>query len=120
MTISLQSSVTHEPAAGDGIRAFVISSQLGKLAEAIVHLSTKDLNVESLQVAAGDTIDLVVDIRDVLNSDQFLWTAKITDTDSETTWNSETDFPDEIVRQLNGWEQLAQVLFCSNEFLFVD
>lgn len=120
MTVKLHSSLTHEPAAGDGVRAFVISSRSGQLAHASVHLRTADLHVDPIDVEAGETIDLVVDIRDVLNSDQYLWTATITDAATETTWNSETDFPDTAVHQLTGWEQLAQVLLCSNEFLFVD
>lgn len=120
MTVSVQSALTHEPAAGDGVRAFILSSEAGQLAHEVVHLRTVDLNVESLEVKAGETIDFVVDIRDVLNSDQYLWTAKISAAATETTWNSELDFPSTAVHQLTGWEQLAHVLLCANEFLFVD
>ena len=120
MTVSIESALTHEPAAGDGVRAFIISSTAGQLAHQIVHLRTVDLNVDTLEVKVGETIDFVVDIRDVLNSDQYLWTAKIKAAAIETTWNSELDFPSTAVHQLTGWEQLAQVLLCSNEFLFVD
>jgi hypothetical protein len=35
-------------------------------------------------------------------------------------WNSESDFPRNTVNLLTPLEQLAQVLMCSNEFMFVD
>jgi hypothetical protein len=35
-------------------------------------------------------------------------------------WNSEADFPRNTVNLLTPLEQLAQVLMCSNEFMFVD
>ena len=70
----------------------------------------------------GDTIDFVVDIGDTLNSDQYLWTCTISEasTESPRAWNSDTDFPRDGSNQLLPLEQLAQVLLCSNEFLFVD
>lgn len=123
MTVAIRSKLTHEPAAGDGIRAFVISSRKGQLASASIHHDTRELNIDPVAVEAGETIDFLVDIGDGLNSDQYLWTTMITDHSAEApgaAWNSEADFPQEIIRQLTGWEQLAQVLFCSNEFLFID
>ncbi len=148
MTVGIRSKLIHEPAAGDGIRGFIVSSRGGLLASASIHQQTVDLNVASISVEEGDTVDFLVDIGDGLNSDQYLWTATITATDrtsGDTTtgnvtsdetgdgtgpatdrseavavWNSETDFSHETVHQLTGWEQLAQVLICSNEFLFVD
>ena len=123
MTIEIASKLVHEPAAGDGIRAFIISSRIGKLAAASIHRKTVDLNIESLQVEKGETIDLVVDIGDVLNSDQYLWNITFTEKavgESALRWNSETDFPSNRILRLTAWEQLAQTLLCSNEFLFVD
>ncbi len=121
-TIQLKSTLTHEPTAGDGIRAFIVSSSSGVLASTTLHHDTKELNVERLQVKPGDTIDFVVDIGDVLNSDQFLWSASLTlaDDDVNLSWNSVTDFPAATDIRLAGWEQLAHVLFCSNEFIFID
>ena len=71
----------------------------------------------------GEAIDFVVDIDEVLNNDQFLWTATITgDAESSrpTAWDSKADFPVNHVDQLAPLEQVAQILFCSNEFLFID
>ena len=128
MTITIQSELKHVPDVGDGIRAFVVSSHSGLLQNVKAHQQTLPLNVESLQVNPGDTIDFVVDIGEVLNSDQYLWTCMIreftsdskAESNSPVSWNSESDFPKGTAEQLSPIEQLAQVLMCSNEFLFVD
>ncbi|MEJ7594971.1 MAG: PSD1 and planctomycete cytochrome C domain-containing protein [Planctomycetaceae bacterium] len=122
MTILIQSELKHEPAVGDGIRAFIVSSKTGAMQSAKAFQQALPLNVKSLQVNPGDTVDFVVDIGDTLNTDQYLWTCTISDAAAESprTWNSETDFPQDGSTQLSPLEQLAQVLLCSNEFLFVD
>ncbi len=123
MTIQIRSKLVHEPEAGDGVRAFVVSSSSGLLKSLAIHQSSIDLNVDSLRVKAGETIDFVVDIGKVLNSDQYLWTAEVQElaaAGSLKAWNSKTDFPQHRPQKLTPWEQLAQVLLCSNEFLFVD
>jgi mono/diheme cytochrome c family protein len=122
-TISVKSQLVHEPDVSDGIRSFVVSSRSGLLQSAKVKHQTSDWNLNSLEVEAGETIDFVVDIGDELNSDQYLWSMTIADgaaSENNLAWNSEKDFPKDITQQLNGWEQLAQVLLSSNEFLFVD
>ena len=122
MTISIQSEVIHEPEAGDGIRALIISSRAGLLKSLNVHHQTTAINIDSLTVEPGETIDFLVDIGDILNSDQHFWRCNLTSTTAElaTTWNSETDFPRSATQRLTPLEQLAQVLLCSNEFMFVD
>ena len=123
MRIRIQSKIEHEPEQGDGIRAFVISSG-GRLHHSVtLHHNTRQLDVETLDVKRGNTVDFIVDIGDGLNNDQYLWTTviqQIASVGKETTWNSELDFPAPIIARLDGWEQLAQVLLCSNEFMFID
>jgi cytochrome c553 len=125
-TITIRSKLIHEPAAGDGIRAFIVSSRAGLLGSASLHAKTIELNVETLAVEAGETIDFLVDIGAGLNSDQFLWDIALSDTrpDREkpaaAVWNAQKDFPASRATPLSPWEQLAQALLCSNEFLFVD
>ena len=41
-------------------------------------------------------------------------------TDSRGVWDSDVDFGGKPSAQLDGWEQLAQLLLCANEFVFVD
>ncbi|WP_197443749.1 PSD1 and planctomycete cytochrome C domain-containing protein [Maioricimonas rarisocia] len=123
MTVSIRSHLRQEAAPGDGIRAFVVSSRAGLLQSASIHKSETDLDVDAIDVAAGETIDFLVDIGDVLNSDQYFWQATIAQaagTPDAVTWDSRLDFTHDTVTPLNEWEQLAQVLLCTNEFLFVD
>lgn len=123
MSVQVGSKLVHEAAPGDGIRAFVVSSRAGLLQSATIHQKTVELNVEPLDVEAGETIDFVVDIGQVLNSDQYLWEATISEIANSvdcTSWNSKQDFPAGTSNKLKPWEQLAHVLFCTNEFLFVD
>ena len=123
LIVRVESELRHEVAAGDGVRAFMVSSHNGLLSEAKVHQSSAQLDTEAIQVKKGETIDFVVDIDSVLNSDQHLWKATITDVDamnSATVWDSAADFPTNAANRLGPLEQLAQILFCSNEFLFVD
>ncbi len=120
MTVKIAGRITHEPEAGDGIRAFIISSRDGELKSVKVHKSKADMAVEKVTLKAGDTLDFIVDIGDNLNSDQFLWAPKIT-SESEN-WNAASDFSGPVTQPpyLSPWEQYAQVLLLSNEFAFVD
>ena len=122
-TWGIESTLKHEPTPGDGIRAFLVSSSSGILQSETVHQREVELAASAVTVSKGDTIDFVVDIGDVLNSDQYLWSATITVVESDQPtieWDSVKDFPSEQVKQLDGWQQLAQVLLSTNEFLFVD
>lgn len=123
MTIRIASELIHQHVPGDGVRAFIVSSRVGLLSSGKAHNQTAPMNVETLMVEAGDTIDFVVDIGDVLNTDQFLWQCSLTPggtSAAQGLWNSEADFPKNTTQELTPLEQLAQVLLCSNEFLFVD
>ena len=84
------------------------------------HQQPTELNVESISVKQGETLDFIVDIDQVLNSDQFLWEITLEEIDGSSVWNSKKDFPHDTVSQLTGWQQLAQALLCTNEFMFVD
>ena len=123
MKITIVSTMVHESKPGDGIRAFIVSGQTGKLAGQKVHQQTVDLNVGSFLVRKGDTIDFVADFGEILNNDQFVWEVNIHESDTikeGMSWNSVRDFSGPVPEPLSPWEQLAQVLLCSNEFLFVD
>jgi hypothetical protein len=121
-TIRIDSTLVHEVAQGDGIRGFLSSSRDGLLDSVEVHNSRAELKTQAMEVRAGDLIDFVVDIRDGLNSDQFLWAPIITEVGPEapTTWKARDDFSGGSTPSLGPWEQLAQVLLMSNEFSFVE
>lgn len=121
--IAVESKAIHEVAAGDGIRCWIASSRHGLLGSATVHNTRQPLHATAVDVQAGDTIDFVVDLRDNLNSDQFIWaptihasaTAGVT-----ASWHAERDFSGPPRQLLTPSEQLAQLLLMSNEVMFVD
>jgi len=123
MIIEIRSKLIHESPAGDGVRAFVVNSRSGKLLSTSIHNKSEDMNVKAFTVEQGETIDFVTDIDKVLNSDQYSWGVSLAESEARehaTTWNSTADFPHKILNHLTAWEQLAQALLCSNEFLFID
>ena len=85
MKLSIDSNLIHEAKPGDGIRAFVVSSRSGLIASAAIHQQTIKLGATSLAVEMGDTIDFVIDIGKVLNSDQYLWQAFINEQPGSTS-----------------------------------
>ncbi|RUL85832.1 PSD1 and planctomycete cytochrome C domain-containing protein [Tautonia sociabilis] len=121
-TIQIRSTLIHEVAQGDGIRGFLAGDRLGLIQSAEVHDGRAGFDVEALDVRAGDAIDFVVDVRDTLNSDQFLWAPVISEVGpaGAMTWDARTDFVGEEPPRLGPWEQLAQVLLMSTEFSYVD
>jgi hypothetical protein len=128
-TISIRSEVLHQESSGDGIYCWITTSRDGVLKSARIHNSRKKLDIESIAVDKGDTVDFVVDVGKNLNNDQFIWAPTIVETDDEakggssaarqkyTAWNAQDDFPRV---QLSPLEQFTQLLLISNELMFVD
>lgn len=125
----LKSVLIHEPKVGDGIRAFMSHSRLGKLRSETVLGKTATIDLKAIDLREGETLDFVVDINNGLNSDQFLWAPKLLRSHPITTgsggdalevWDAEKDFPSQPQAPLTAWEQIVQVLMLSNEFMFVD
>ena len=125
---AIHSKISHEPEVGDGIRAFVSHGTRGLLRSATLFHSAEQIDVDTIAIIKGDTLDFTVDIRDGLNSDQFLWSPKITLTGTtgaggdtvNQIFDAEKDFARESKSHLDRWQQLAQVLMLANEFMFVD
>jgi cytochrome c553 len=120
VTVKIESTLKHETAAGDGVRGRLVNSRTGLLQEAKTHNSAAEFKVETLELKAGDTLDFAVDIGGTLNNDQFVWEVRITSAEPANAWQSRTDFVGPRTTSLDPWEQLAQVLFSTNEFMFVD
>ena len=119
--ISISGDLVHEPEVGDGIRAFVVSSRHGELKAVTAHHSRQPMSATAIEVKQGDTLDFIVDIRDGLNSDQFLWSPAIACTGA--TWDAKKEFGGPVpvsAQSLKPLEQYAQVLLLANEFSFVD
>ena len=119
--LSINSTAAHQVAAGDGVRCWIVASRHGLLASAVLLNRQQKLDVATLQVEAGDTVDFVVDLNANLNNDQFLWPVEINDVAAaKTGWNSSREFGDATTHLLDTWEQFAQVLLWANELMFVD
>ncbi len=127
-TVSIKSVATHSVGAGDGIRCWVVAKRQGVVASAVLLNRQQALDVPSLQVEQGDTIDFIVDFNANLNSDQFVWPVQIDEVATNgaevaggtLSWNSSRDFGSTPSTLLDRWEQFAQVLLMSNEVMFVD
>jgi len=127
--VTITGPIKHDHAAGDGIRARLVSSRHGQLGDWTLHKSAAEPKLEPIEVMKGDKIDFVVDFRANLNSDDFAWAPIIkvagphTGADYATEWSAKKEFsgpPPQPPKPLNAWEQFAQVLLLSNEFMFVD
>jgi hypothetical protein len=126
--VAVTGVVRHAREAGDGIVASIVSSRDGPLASYTLHNRTAAANVEPIALTKGDTLDFVVDYRDNLNSDDFEWSPVVKALDPSTgddpkAWDAKKEFagvPTNPPIPLTAWEQYAQVLLESNEFLFVD
>jgi len=122
--VSITGELIHEPDAGDGVRAFIVSSRHGELKAVTLRHDRAEMSAPRVGVRQGDTIDFIVDIGGTLNSDQFLWAPVIStgEAGANTTWNAKQEFAGSTpkLQQLEPWQQYAQVLLLANELLFVD
>ena len=126
MQVQVRSTVNHEEEPGDGIRCWVLAQGTQTLAHSLVHHSMWEWTSEPMEIQEGQMLDFIVDIREVLNTDQYLWRVVIeesqadgTKTDGATLWDSQKDFDGPLPQRLDAWEQLAQVLLISNEAMFI-
>jgi hypothetical protein len=125
--VTVSGTVAHAETAGDGVRAFVISSREGTLASWTLHNRKAEHTIEPVPVKQGDTIDFVVDIGGTLNNDTFTWAPVLRTVPVPGAAAEEFDAaklfagrPAASAPPLDPWQQYAQVLMQSNEFLFVD
>ncbi|WP_414662327.1 PSD1 and planctomycete cytochrome C domain-containing protein [Horticoccus sp. 23ND18S-11] len=125
-TLKIEGTLGHAQAAGDGVLGRVVSSAQGKLGEWIVRNQKVETKLERVVVAAGETVDFIVEAGADSNSDSFTWAPNLTLAPeggmAARTWNAKKDFdaPAKTIPPLSRWEELAQVLLLSNELAFVD
>jgi hypothetical protein len=125
--IRIQGSLNHPAEVGDGVIGRVVSSRSGELGMWNAHHSRQETGVNDLAVQVGDTVDFVVEPGADENTDSFEWTVEITRVDATapgpaSSWMSRRDFggPQSTEVPLDSWQELAQVLLSSNEFVFID
>ncbi|HEY3902083.1 MAG TPA: DUF1553 domain-containing protein [Chthoniobacter sp.] len=119
--ISITGPVQRPSDKGDGIVARIVSSRIGELFKSdVLPKGTVEVNLDKVEVKKGDTIDFMVDLRGDLNSDSFTWHPIIHGSEH---WDAQAQFsgpPGPRPAELSPWEQYAQVLLETNEFIFVD
>jgi hypothetical protein len=118
-------------ASGDGIRARIISSKAGLVAEWIIDRSNGSscqTPVERIRVEQGETLDFTVDCRETTTSDGFRWAPtlrllvmpEMAPKNLQTVWDAQADFKNPPPPKLTALERMAQALLITNEFMFVD
>jgi len=123
--ISLSGQLSHPANQGDGVRGRVISSRLGEQGQWSLKNKVAATNVARIEVRLGDHIDIVTDCLSNPNHDSFQWVVdlRVSETSSPDTtrrWNSREQFHSPLPRPLTRWQQYAQTLMLTNEFLFLD
>jgi hypothetical protein len=123
-TVHIDGVLSHPGQVGNGVRGRVISNRVGVIGSWDVFHKDEVTKVESVAVQKGDTIDFVTESRANVDTDSFAWTVtvklKAAEGSPEQTWESIKDFHGRLQVPLTRWQELAQVLLMSNEFMFVD
>lgn len=124
ITVSIQGTLTHKSDKGDGVRGWVVSSRQGILSRLDAKNSNAPLKLESISVQAGETIDFVVDCgaQNDHSFDGFGFAPEIRRIDKAgSVWLAADDFGNQSVAvPMKPEAILAQALFQSNAFLFID
>jgi hypothetical protein len=128
-TVHVEGVLSHASDQGDGVRGRIITSRGGVKGEWVAFHGQAGTEAADIPLEAGDTIDFVIDGRAEISFDTFAWPVTVRMTSAEITskdganvqiWDSTSGFHGPLVPPLSRWEQLAQVLLMSNEFMFVD
>ncbi|MDA0589654.1 MAG: PSD1 and planctomycete cytochrome C domain-containing protein [Planctomycetota bacterium] len=123
--ISVKGVLDHPAKEGDGVRGRVISSRLGERGTWTARSQKVTTNVDRVEVHKGDHLDVVTDCLSSPNHDSFQWTVNVqvveaSTPDSARNWNSRDQFHGPPPDPLSRWQQYAQALILTNEFLFLD
>ncbi len=126
---TISGTIKHERDKGDGIMAEVVLRRVGAGGQpqtlgtwSVFHQSV-ELRTEAVSVEAGDLIDWVASCGKTPATDGFTWTGEVRlefDDESSNSWASEPGFEPPAPAPMDGWEQLAQALMLTNEFMYVD
>ena len=128
-TIAMVGELHHYSAMGDGIKAYVISSRAGILWSSDLQDGMTLTEFQDSPIQKGDTVDLIVTSKGEAAEDAFRWHPRLYLSAPDAAqypkqdWLTRFDFvgpPKETPEPLGAWDQYAQVLLMSNEFIFVD
>jgi len=131
-TVAIEGDLRHESDQGDGVQNHIVSSQSGVLGSWSAKNNKVATAVNSVDVAVEDTIDFVVECGASPSYDSYQWKPRVRvisstsqDAKPKFVWNASKEFEMASksllpIPKIDAWSQLAQVLFLSNEFAFVD
>ena len=122
MTVSLSGELVRAATAGNGVHARIVSSRQGQLAEYEAGAkATVPSAIERIELAAGETLDFIIESKGDDNSDGFTWRTVLYSADG-ISYDAQRQFagPPPKIDPFTPWERYAQVLLETNEFLFVD
>ncbi|MCO8125445.1 PSD1 and planctomycete cytochrome C domain-containing protein [Stieleria sp. TO1_6] len=124
MLIRIAGTLERKSERGDGVRA-VIRINGKPIFETTLVTGQSKTACGIHSVKTGDSIDFVVDPLQSSTADGHRWTVLIEHRDETKknvleTWSSGRDFSGPPPPPLSPWEQTAQALMMTNEFLFVD
>jgi hypothetical protein len=123
-TLRIEGVLAHAAEQGDGVRGRIVASRRGLVGAWEAIHSEAPTPPPPIAVESGDAVDFVVDCRSSVDFDSFNWTVTLrlstTENESGEVWDSASGFHGPLVPPLTRWQQLAQVLLMSNEFMFVD
>ena len=124
--LTIHGMVGHRSEKGDGIQADIWCRN-ERLFSEVQKSNNRPFGPLKCEVKKGDFIDFVADARESTSFDSYFWRIQVKlegkdgkhyATDSVRDFNGPTD--ERSMQPLNRYEQLAQVLLMSNEFMFVD
>lgn len=119
--IEIGGTLEHPRDKGDGMQATIIAGRGGILGQWTVFNEQMETTVARYEVQAGETIDFIIDCRANGSNDTFNWTPTIRTLEGpERHWDAQTEFAAPPPPPLGPWEQVAQALLLTNEFLFLD
>jgi hypothetical protein len=125
--VEITGSLQHLSDKGDGIRARIMGPGNRVLGEWTALNEKVDTHVKRVRVTRGQTIDFVVDPIKTNASDGFNWAPRLAaiaspdgTASTEEAWDARNDFAGPPPPPLGPWEQLAQALLLTNEFMFLD
>ena len=129
LQVTISGTVQHKPKEGSGIHARIVSSRSGELASWTLKTLEAEMKIKGLEVKKDETLDFVVDCRNKLGYNDFLWAPVITPAKSAAAnageaevkeWNAAAEFGGPPSAPLSAIERYAQALLLTNEFMFLD
>lgn len=106
---------------GDGVRAVVISSNKGVIGEWVAFKDKESpTNISSHLMKKDEILDFILDMQANPSCDSYHWRFTINSLSGNGSWDSRGSFASPPEATLRPWDQLAQALLLTNEFMFVD